>query len=320
MVDKIVFLGTPEFAVPSLKALAADSQFSVAAVITQPDRPSGRGQKVSLPAVKRAAQELSVPVYQFSRIRGNPEAQALLERIRPTVCVVAAFGQILPVEFFDLPPFGTVNVHASVLPAYRGASPVVHAILNGDKETGVTIMKINAGMDTGDILSVRWAPIPPGATAGELEVALAELGARLLVPTLKQYLVGELKPSEQSESSATYAPRIGKESGRIDWAHSADEVHNRIRAMNPWPGAFTSWRGGEIKVWRAGPMSFQGLTESVPGTILRLDPDGVGVRCGNGAVSLTELQLPNRKRVGARDFINGTHICTGEVLGSGPDV
>ncbi len=314
MVDKVVFLGTPEFAVPSLRALASDPHIEVAAVITQPDRPSGRGQRMTPPPVKTAALEAGLPVHQFKRIRNNPEALAVLEKAQPVVCVVAAFGQILPVEFFDSPPFGTVNVHASVLPAYRGASPIVHAILNGDKETGVTIMKIDAGMDTGDILSIRWTPIPPGATAGELETVLAEQGARLLLPTLREYLGGKLNPTPQPADSATYAPRITKAQGRIDWERSAVEVHNRIRAMNPWPGAFTEWRQGELKVWRALVASLD-ASGAAPGTVLETDPSGVDVQCGVGAVRLTELQLPNRRRVGARDFINGTRVGVGELFG-----
>ncbi len=314
MVNKVVFLGTPEFAVPSLKALASDPSLEVAAVITQPDRPSGRGQRPAPPPVKESALEAGLPVHQFERIRNNPEAVAVLEQSRPEVCVVAAFGQILPAGFFDLPPFGTVNVHASVLPAYRGASPIVRAILNGDKETGVTIMKIDAGMDTGDILSVRWTPIPPAATAGELEAVLAEQGARLLLPTLREYLAGQLKPTPQPAESATYAPRVTREDGRIDWGNSAVEVHNRIRAMNPWPGAFTEWREGELKIWRAGLAALDSR-EAAPGTILELRPSGVDVQCGSGKISLTELQLPSRKRVGAGDFINGTRVRVGEVLG-----
>lgn len=314
MVDKVVFLGTPDFAVPSLKALVTDPDIDVAAVITQPDRPAGRGQKLTAPPVKQTALAVGVPLYQFRRIRDNPEALAVLEKTEAKACIVAAFGQILPAGFFDAPPCGTLNVHASVLPAYRGASPVVHAILNGDSETGVTIMKIDAGMDTGGILSVRWTPIPPEATAGELEAALAEQGARLLLPTLKQYLAGELEVTPQSDEAASYAPRIKKEDGRIDWLGSAAEVHNRIRAMNPWPGAFTDWRGGELKVWRASLVTVDS-TGTAPGTVLRLDSSGVVVQCGAGAVSLTELQLPNRRRVGARDFINGTQIRTGDLLG-----
>lgn len=314
MVDKVVFLGTPEFAVPSLKALASDPDIKVAAVITQPDRPSGRGQKMTPPPVKRAALEAGLPVHQFQRIRNNPEALAVLEKAQPDVCVVAAFGQILPIEFFDLPPFGTVNVHASVLPAYRGASPIVHAILNGDKETGVTIMKIDAGMDTGDILSVRWTPIPPGATAGDLATVLAGQGARLLLPTLREYLGGKLSPTPQPAESATYAPRITRDDGHIDWGHSAAEVHNRLRAMNPWPGAFTEWRDAELKIWRA-VLASPDASGAAPGTILELDPSGIEVQCGSEAVRLTELQLPNRKRVGARDFINGTRVSVGEVFG-----
>ncbi|MFZ0428876.1 MAG: methionyl-tRNA formyltransferase [Acidobacteriota bacterium] len=314
MVNKIVFLGTPGFAVPTLRALASDSRIEVAAVITQPDRPSGRGQKLTAPPVKLAAQEARLPVYQFRRIRNNPEALAVLQEVQPTACVVVAFGQILPAEFFDAPPFGTLNVHASVLPAYRGAAPIVHAILNGDRQTGVTIMKIDEGMDTGDILSVRWTPIPPDATAGELEMVLAEQGARLLLPTLNDFITGTLQATPQRGEFATYAPRIMKEDGRIDWNRTAFEVHNRIRAMNPWPGAVTSWRDGELKIWRAS-LALSDGAGAAPGTVIGFEPDGLEVQCGSGTVRLLELQVPNHKRVGARDFINGTRIRPGEILG-----
>lgn len=258
--------------------------------------------------------DYSLPIFQPERIRGNAEAHSFLAGLNPDVCVVVAFGQILPPGFFDLPPFGSVNVHASVLPAYRGAAPVAHAILNGEAETGVTIMTIDAGMDTGGILSIEKVPIPSGATCGELEGLLATEGARLLVPTLWRYFRGEIKPSAQDESRATMAPRIRRQQGLIDWGEESIRVLNRIRAMNPWPCAYSGWRSEEVKIWKAEPGCAEMPGGGSPGTILRAERECLEVLCGKGTLMLTELQLPNRKRVSAGDFINGTRARVGEVF------
>jgi methionyl-tRNA formyltransferase len=315
MVMRVVFLGTPSFAVPSLRRLLEDPGIEVATVVTQPDRKAGRGQRLTPPPVKVAAIEAGLRIAQFERIRNNPEAHELMLALRPDVAVVVAFGQILPLGFFDLPPFGTVNLHASMLPAYRGAAPAVHAILNGERETGVTIMRIDEGMDTGDVLLRKAIRIGEEMTAGALEDLLAREGAELLPPTLHDYLSGRIRPELQQHGLATLAPRIRKEDGRIDWGVEAWAVHNRIRAMNPWPGAFSSWRGEEVKIWRSLASPTPGGPEGNPGVIVDCGRDYLEVGCGSGAVRLLELQLPARKRVDARDFINGARPRLGERFG-----
>jgi methionyl-tRNA formyltransferase len=315
MVMRVVFLGTPAFALPSLQRLVEAPGVEVAAVITPPDRRAGRGQRLTPPPVKVAALDAGLRVAQFERIRNNPAARELLRSVGPDVAVVVAFGQILPVGFFDQPRFGTVNVHASILPAYRGAAPAAHAILNGDGETGVTIMRIDEGMDTGDVLRCRRVPISEEMTAGELEGVLAREGADLLLPTLQDYLSGKIRPEPQRHELATLAPRIRKEDGRVDWDEEARRVHNRIRAMNPWPGAFSAWRGEEVKIWRSLPSQGAAEADANAGVVLALGSDYIEVGCGAGAIRLLELQLPNRKRVGGRDFINGARPRLGERFG-----
>lgn len=311
---RVVFLGTPEFAVPTLQALLEAKKVEVVGVFTQPDRKAGRGQQLKPPPVKVVAQENRIPVYQFESVRRNPEAVRTLEELNPDVCVVVAFGQILTPEFFELPPKGTLNVHASLLPAYRGAGPVAHAILNGDSETGVTIMKIDAGMDTGDMLSRRTVKIPPAINAGELAEVLSETGAKLLVETLDGYMEGTILPVKQDSEKATYAPRLKKEDGRIDWERRAVTLHNQVRGLNPWPGAYFSWREMEIKLWRTsvGPSRI-GKSGCSPGTVKQVSKKGIVVECGNcSELILQELQLPNRKKVSALEFINGTAVAPGD--------
>ncbi|MBI4446940.1 MAG: methionyl-tRNA formyltransferase [Acidobacteria bacterium] len=308
---KIVFLGTPDFAVPSLKGLL-ESHYHIAAVITQPDRPAGRGQQLATPPVKRLAAAYKVPVFQPEKIRGNPEALQLLQRVQPDLNVVVAFGQILPREFFAFPPLGTLNVHASLLPFYRGADPVTHTILRGETETGVTIMRIDEGMDTGDILAQRHVPIGENMTAGELEVILSEEGAQLLVETIPHYASGEISPVPQDSHRASYAPRVKKEDAQIDWRRSAQEVHNHVRAYNPWPGAFTSFRSITVKIWRSEKLSDHSGSSGTPGKVLDISPKGILVQCGSGSLMLKELQMPSRSRIGAHDFANGVDLKTGE--------
>lgn len=311
---RVLFLGTPGFAVPSLEALAADPEIEVAAVITQPDRPAGRGRRLTPPPVKEAAQRLGLPVHQFESIRANPEVLELVRSTAPDVGVVVAFGQILPKEFFAAPPWGTLNVHASLLPAYRGAAPVVHALLNGDSLTGVTIMRIDEGMDTGDILARREVSIPPEATAGELEELLAREGARLLVATLRKYVSGELQAVPQDDAGATYAPRLSKEAARVDWSLGARAIRNLIRAMNPRPGAFARFREQEVKLWRSVPPDAvqRAMFSGEPGEVVGINREGVMVACGDGVLMLTELQLPGRKRVSGAEFANGVRLEIGE--------
>ncbi len=316
---RVLFLGTPDFARTFLEALAQNQTrlgLELAGVVTQPDRRSGRGRKLSPPPVKVTARQLKLPIFQCARVRGSVEALEFLRQVRPEVMVVVAFGQILPREFFDWPAFGSLNVHTSLLPRYRGAAPVVHAILKGENETGVTIMKLDEGMDTGDVLAQARTSIEPDVTSGELERQLSRQGVELLLETLPSYLSGELQGRPQDHERATLAPLIRKEDARIDWTLSASRIHDQIRAFNPRPGAFTRFRGERLKIWRsrnphasAFPVSGGQIRTTQQGAIL--------VGCGeNSSLELLELQLANRGRLPARDFTNGMKLKTGERLGA----
>jgi len=316
---RVLFLGTPDFARTFLEALAQNQTrlgLELAGVVTQPDRRSGRGRRLSPPPVKAAALELKLPIFQCARVRGNADAMAFLRQARPDAMVVVAFGQILPREFFDWPPFGSLNVHTSLLPRYRGAAPVVHAILNGEQETGVTIMKLDEGMDTGDVLAQARTPIGADLTSGELERELSRQGVELLLETLPRYLSGQLHGHPQDHARATLAPLIRNEDARIDWTRSAFQIHDQIRAFNPRPGAFTRFRRERLKVWRSRnprassfPVSSGQVHTTAQGAIL--------VGCGEvSSLELVELQLANRGRLRARDFANGVKLRTGERLGA----
>lgn len=314
---RVLFLGSPEFAVPSLKALIEHPKYEIPAVITQPDRKAGRGQRLTAPPVKSIASEANIPVFQFPAIRNNPEVMDLLEKLQPEIMVVVAFGQILPPEFFGFPAHGALNVHASLLPEYRGAAPVAHAILNGETETGVTIMRIDEGMDTGDILSHTAIPLPDSVSRGELEITLAQEGAALLMRTIGGYVSGHIEPIPQNPDQASYAPRISRKDARICWKEKALAVHNRVRAMNPWPAAFSLFRDQELKIWRTA------VTEAPPGleldraegSVVDIQEGRIVVRCGGPTfLSLVTLQLPNRRKVSAADFVNGTQLRIGERL------
>jgi len=312
-----VFLGTPEFAVPSLQSLFNSQRFKVSGVFTQPDRRAGRGKRLCAPPVKVIANEMGVEVYQPERIRGNAEALETMKKIKPDVAVVVAFGQILPEEFFSIPRLGTINVHASILPAYRGASPVARAVLNGDSVSGVTIMKIDSGMDTGDILSTRETPIPPEATTGEMESALSKIGAELLIDTLVGYEAGDIFPVEQDHARATYAPKLQKEDAVIDWNNPAPAIHNQIRAMNPRPGAITCFRGDDagLKIWKSEPGKGEPGEGHAPGAIVSWDRQGFLVCCGeNTLIRILEVQLTGRGRISGRDLVNGRSVEAGEML------
>jgi methionyl-tRNA formyltransferase len=316
MVMRVVFLGTPEFATPALKALIGSGErYDVRAVITQPDRPAGRGQRLTPPPVKVAAQWAGVPVFQTERLREDSQIYQLLEREKPELMVVVAFGQILPREFFAYPRLGTLNIHASMLPKYRGAAPIVHALLNGETRTGTTIMKIDEGMDTGDIVAQRSLPIEADITAGELERVLAGQGAELLMEAIPAYVSGGAAPVPQDAGQASYAPRIRKEEGRIEWSAPAESLHNRIRAFNPWPGAFSLLRGQVVKIWRSRRSDLTGIKQG-PGEIVDVSREGITVACGGGsALTLTETQLAGRHRNPAFDMANGLKLRPGDKFG-----
>jgi methionyl-tRNA formyltransferase len=306
---RLAFLGTPAFAVPTLERMV-EAGHEVVAVLTQPDRPRGRGQQSAAPPVKEAASRLGLPVYQPERVR-RPEAVEYLRGLAVDGMVVVGYGQIIPQVVIDLAPLGIINVHASLLPKYRGAGPIQWAIANGETRTGVTTMRIDAGLDTGDILLKAETAIGPDETAVELGQRLASMGADLLVKTLAGLSAGTIVPEKQNGEEATYAPLLKKEDGRIDWSLPAAAIHNRVRGLQPWPGAFTGFRGQPAHIWKTkrGP----GAGGRGPGgRIQTLRP--LVVDCGEGEIELVELQLEGRKRMGAADFVNGQRVAVGEVF------
>jgi methionyl-tRNA formyltransferase len=306
---RLVFLGTPAFAVPSLERITAAGHEPLA-VFTQPDRPRGRGQRDAAPPVKEAALRLGLRVEQPERVR-RPEAVDLLREMAPDAMVVVGYGQIVPQTVIDIAPMGIVNVHASLLPKYRGAAPVQWAIARGETRTGVTTMRIDAGLDTGDILLTRDTEIGAEENAIDLGSRLAEMGADLLVETLAGMEAGTVVPRKQDSSAATYAPLLKKEDGLIDWREPAEAIHNRIRGMQPWPGAYTAFRGQTLHVWRSRVAETGRSGET--GSLAALKP--VVVACGSGFLELVDVQLEGRRRMSAADFANGQRLCATDILG-----
>ncbi len=305
---RIVFMGTPEFAVPSLRALC-DAGYDVVGVFTQPDRPKGRGNKVVSSPVKQLAVEKGIPVFQPQRIRRDGVED--LKGLAPDLCVTAAFGQILSQEILDIPRLGTVNVHASLLPRHRGSAPINWAILTGDETVGVTTMMTDRGIDTGDMLLKAETPAIPGETAGELTVRMADLGAQLLVETLRQLEAGTLTRIPQDHANMTYDPMLTKEMGIIDWTQDAAAIVNRIHGLNPWPGCSAAIPGGRLKLLRAEAVQGSG----VPGEIIVADAKaGLVIAAGSGAVSVTQLQAPGGKPMNAKDYLRGHPMTVGSVL------
>ena len=310
---RVVFCGTPQFAVPSLRALL-DRGFDVRLVVSQPDRPAGRGMQVTPTPVKQLALERGVEVVQPEKIKNNQEFRARLEQIAPEAIVVVAYGRIIPQWMIDLPPLGNINGHASLLPKYRGAAPIQWAIAMGETVTGTTTMRIDAGLDTGDMLLKRELPISPEDTAITLMPKLAELTAEALVETLPLLRAGSIQPEKQSEAEATLAPILKKEDGLISFERSATEIWNRLRGFQPWPGAFTSFRGKNLNVTAAKPLP-SGTAVIDPGT-LRIDRGQLLVGCGQlSTLELLEVQPEGKKRMAAKDFINGYRPQDGEKLG-----
>jgi len=307
---RLVFMGTPSFAVPALEGLI--DSYEVVGVVTQPDKRTGRGRKVVAPPVKQAAMARGLPVLQPKTLR-QPEVIEELKALAPTVIVVAAYGQILPSEVLAIPPRGCLNVHPSLLPKYRGAAPIAGAILAGEEETGVTIMLMDEGMDTGPILAQRRLMIEPEDTTESLSRKLARLGADLLIETLPRWLRGEIAPQPQDDSRATYTKPIAKEDGLIDWSLPAVEIWRRCRAYYPWPSAYTYWQGRLFKVLRAKPIP-QWKGAEKPGRVMRLR-QGLAVATGEGALLLEEVQLAGKRAMGAEDFLRGQRQFLGSVLG-----
>jgi methionyl-tRNA formyltransferase len=317
----LIFCGTPQFAVPALQALANDDAgHRVRLVVTQPDRPSGRGMELSAPPVKQLAQRLGLAVTQPEKIKNNLEFRARLEEIRPEAIVVVGYGRIIPQWMIDLPPLGNINLHGSLLPKYRGAAPVQWAIASGESVTGVTTMRIDAGLDTGDILLQREMPIAPEDTAVTLAPRLAEMGAPLMVETLAGLKAGTITPRKQHDSQATLAPILKKEDGLMDFRRSAREICNRLRGFQPWPGAYTTFRGKNLNVWAARPAEESEVrsreSAAAPGE-MSVDKGRLFVLCGeNRALELLTVQPEGKKRMAAPDFIHGYHPKSGEHLGT----
>lgn len=307
---RLVFMGTPDFARPSLARLAAEH--AVVGVFTQPDRPAGRGRRLQPSPVKALALELGIPVLQPGSFRHEPTALEALHALAPDLLVVAAYGLILPPAVLDSAPAGALNVHASLLPRWRGAAPVAQAILAGDAQTGVTIMRMDAGLDTGPMLTRRSIPIPPRATTGELTARLADLGADLLAETLPRWMAGEIEPEAQDAALATYAPRLRKIDGRLDWREPAEALARRVRAMAPWPGAYTEWAGQTLKL-HAVELPSSAELAGLPGdgpaipTPSKVVDSAAGplVATGRGWLRLETIQVAGGKAMRAIDFARG---------------
>ena len=308
---RVVFMGTPDFAVQSLNALV-DAGHEVTAVITQPDRPKGRGNKMAFPEVKTRALELGLPVHQPDSVKDEAFLE-LLKSYNPEVIVVVAFGRILPQAVLDLPPYGCVNVHGSLLPEYRGAAPIQRAVLDGRKETGVTTMRMDIGMDTGDMLLQATLPITDEDTTGTMFDKLAELGGKVLIDTLAGLENGTVVPVKQDDSKATHAARILKEDEVIRWEDSAEKIFCQIRGLSPAPGAYTWWNGERLKLWKARISDRE--TGKAPGTVVAISKNALTVQTGKGCLEVLELQPAGKKAMPAQAFSNGAGVAEGIVFG-----
>ena len=309
---KVIFMGTPDFSVGTLEALI-EAGHEVALVVTQPDKPKGRGGKMQYTPVKEVAVAHNIPVYQPKRIR-EPECIEELRKYNADIMVVIAFGQILPKEILEMTPYGCVNVHASLLPSYRGAAPIQWAVINGEKVSGVTTMQMNEGLDTGDMLLKVEIPLDEKETGGSLHDKLAEAGARLCVETLDALKAGPVTPEKQGDSPTAYAKMLDKHMGKIDWKMSAKEIERLIRGLNPWPSAYTRWNENDkgMKIWEAEVA--EGQTDKAAGTVVEVAKDGFFVQTGDGLLKITALQIPGKKRMDAAAFLRGYQMETGTVL------
>jgi len=304
---RIVFAGTPEFAVPSLERVLMDG-YSIVAVFTQPDRPAGRGRSMHASPVKQLASSHGLPIYQPVSLK-DPATQASMAALSPTLMIVVAYGLILPRAVLDIPAYGCINVHASLLPRWRGAAPIARAIEAGDSETGITLMQMNEGLDTGPMLAQSRVPILDSDTAATLHDRMAVAGAALLGSQLPAFLAGELRPVPQNDTGATYAPKLARESAPVDWRQPANVIANHIRAFNPWPVAESRYGGQRVRLWMGRVAST--AAAAVPGTVLSVDPGGIRVAAGDGAVCLTRLQRDGGRPLPAADFVNGFPIVMG---------
>jgi methionyl-tRNA formyltransferase len=310
---RVVFLGTPTFAVPSLKILI-DYSYDICGVFTQPDRPSGRGNKLHPSPVKILAQAQGIPIFQPDKIR-KEENRAIFEELRPDFIVVTAYGQILPVWLLQSARIMALNVHASLLPQYRGAAPIPWAIINGDVITGITTMVLQEKLDSGAILLREEVPIPETMTTGELSAVLSDVGANLLIRTLDCLQKNTITPVDQDESRVSWAPRITKDMAAVSWSRSSLNIHNQIRALNPWPIANAAFRNEQLHLWRSKPADWHKATTAMPGTFLGLSQDGIFVQCGEATVlEILEVQRPGKNRVSGREFAGGARLQPGNLI------
>ncbi|HIZ78748.1 MAG TPA: methionyl-tRNA formyltransferase [Candidatus Lachnoclostridium stercorigallinarum] len=307
---RIVFMGTPDFSVPALEALA-EGGHQVIAAVTQPDKPKGRGKAVLMTPVKEKALELGIPVYQPAKVR-EPEFVELLREMAPDAIVVVAFGQILPKAILEIPKYGCINIHASLLPKYRGAAPIQWAVIDGEKETGVTTMFMNEGLDTGDMLEKAAVPLDEKETGGSLHDKLSALGGNLILSTLKGLEAGTLKGTPQTDEGTCYAKMLKKSLGDIDWTMDAAAIERLIRGLNPWPSAYTSLHGKTLKIWDADVLDRE--YGEAPGTVAETSKNALIIQTGKGSLSVRSLQLEGKKRMDIQDFLRGYSVEKGTVL------
>ena len=309
---KVIFMGTPDFSVGTLEALV-EAGHEVVLAVTQPDKPKGRGKEMQFTPVKECAIKHGIPVFQPRRVR-EQECIEELKKYQADVCVVIAFGQILPKEILEMTPYGCINVHASLLPKYRGAAPIQWAVINGEKVSGVTTMQMDEGLDTGDMLEKTEIILEEKETGGSLHDKLAEAGAKLCVHTLEQLEKGELHPVKQGESPTAYARMLDKQLGNINWESPAVEIERLIRGLNPWPSAYTDWNGKTMKIWEAEALESTGEAAE-PGTIMEVTKSDFAVQTGEGLLRICTLQIPGKKRMEADAFLRGYQVKVGEHLG-----
>lgn len=313
---RVIYMGTPDFSVSVLEAIIQKGH-SVVGVVTQEDKPKGRGRAMQFTPVKEAAIQHNIPVYQPAKVKNNAEFEEELRSLNPDIIVVAAYGQILPKSILDMAKYGCVNVHASLLPKYRGAAPIQWSIIDGEDVTGVTTMMMDVGLDTGDMLDKIQVAIEPDDTGGSLNHKLAKAGGRLIVETMDKLENGTAIRQKQDDSLSTYAKILDKSLGKIDFTKSADEIERLIRGLNPWPSAYTSLRDKTLKIWKSQVMiSDEDYSNINPGQIAVIGKDYIGVKTGKNILSITELQMEGKKRMSTRDFLMGVKLEVGEKLGN----
>lgn len=308
---RVLFMGTPDIAKGCLQKLI-DEKYDIIGVVTQPDKPQNRGKKLGMPPVKELALKYDIPVYQPIKAR-DEEFVATLKELNPDIIVVVAFGQILPKSILDIPKFGCINVHVSLLPKYRGAAPINWVIINGEEKTGVTTMYMDEGLDTGDMILTEEFDLDDEITAGELHDKMKDRGADVLIETLKQIEKGTAHRIPQNHEEFTYAPMMNKALGEINWSKSAREIHNLVRGVNPWPSAYTTYEGSTMKVWKTEVLNE--TSDKEPGTILKVDKDGIRISTKDNVVLVKEIQMPGKKRVLVSEYIKGNNINTNTILG-----